>query len=576
MIAFARATLVGLVLAIAQAGIFSVGASSFKPVYAQAGAASEAQFSPRETATPEVADQAGSSLALQKGIGFEQQGDWIQAIRHYESATRAFPEASELRRRLLISRLHYDVVRRCSDSSILNMIKSVSIDDALELYSEVIARLEMSYVEPIDMTEIIRGGTAYFEVALTEPAFLAEHVPARNSTEIEAFRTAIHRLTLAARVVNRFEARRVVARAAQAAQQSLHIPPSTTVMQFVLGAVALLDPYSSFMSASELNEVESQIEGNFVGLGIALEPHESPLRVLNVISGGPALEAGLQADDLIVEVGSVRCADVGAERAADLLRGPENSRVRLLIQRPDGNTFERVVARRRVEVPSVEDVAILEQTTGIAYLKISSFQKTTAKELDDALWKLHRQGMQSLIIDLRGNPGGWLDASVAVADRFISEGVIVSTRGKNGIENQNYTATVSGTWQVPLVLLIDDQSASASEILAGAIRDNRRGQLVGETTYGKGSVQGLFHTKSLGSGIRLTVSKFYSPGGQAISERGVQPNIPIIENDSVRFVSKPVIDESNSSRKQADRALNIAIEQARRSRLTARQPFSRN
>jgi carboxyl-terminal processing protease len=196
--------------------------------------------------------------------------------------------------------------------------------------------------------------------------------------------------------------------------------------------------------------------------------------------------------------------------------------------------------------------------------------------------------MQSLIIDLRGNPGGWLDAAVAVADRFIQEGGIVSTRGKNGIENQNYSANRSGTWQVPLVVLIDHESASASEILAGAISDNRRGILVGATSYGKGSVQGLFHTRTMSSGIRLTVSKFYSPSGAAISDRGVQPNIPV-ENDPINIAGKPNSEGSRipSSANEyvvamppkpaianGDRALQVAIEQARARSLTAQ--VSRN
>jgi carboxyl-terminal processing protease len=313
-----------------------------------------------------------------------------------------------------------------------------------------------------------------------------------------------------------------------------------------------------------------------VGLGIALQPHEAPLRILSVIAGGPALEAGLEPGDLITEIGSVNCVEVGAERAADLLRGPERSQVRLAVRKTDGSMIERVVVRRRVEVPSIENVDMLDPSSGTAYLKISSFQKTTATELDEALWKLHRQGMQSLIIDVRGNPGGWLDAAIAVADRFVAEGGIVSTRGKNGIENQNYSATRNGTWQVPLVLLIDDESASASEILAGAIRDNQRGILVGETTYGKGSVQGLFHTKSLASGIRLTVSKFYSPSGRAISDQGVQPTVLVRDNDKddVHFVAKPELGskDKNGVAPKGDQALKVAIEQARGQRLTAQVP----
>ncbi|MDX1926763.1 MAG: S41 family peptidase [Pirellulaceae bacterium] len=516
---------------------------------------------------------------LRIGIEHEQNQRWLEAIQHYEIATRKFPDHAELKRRLLISRLHYDVLRRCLDVTMLDNLKQASVQDVLELYSEVLARLEMSYVDPLEMTQLVRGGTAYLEVALTEPKFVDAFLNGQNPQVIEQFRTNIHRHTLARPINNRFEARTIVANAAATAEKQIGLSPTITVMQFVFGAVGLLDPYSSFLSTTELNEVESQIEGNFVGLGIALKPHEVPLYVLSVIPNGPAMEAGLQPGDSILEIGSSRCEDVGAERAADLLRGPPQSHVRLLIARQDGTTFERVVARRRVDVPSIENASLIDTASGIAYLKITSFQKTTANELDEALWSLHRQGMQNLIIDLRGNPGGWLDAAVAVADRFIQEGGIVSTRGKNGIENQNYTANRSGTWQVPLILLIDHESASASEILAGAINDNRRGLLVGTTSYGKGSVQGLFHTKALSSGIRLTVSKFYSPAGAAISERGVQPNIPV-ETDAPgeRLTAKPVLAGDGAALMpadiQADKVLQVAIEQARTRGLTAQ--VSRN
>ncbi len=525
---------------------------------------------------PQTEDRQSQSASIQlvtQGIQLEQSHDWVGAIQHYESAVREFPQSSELRKRLLISRLHYDVVRRNNDSAIENLLKRVSQSQALDLYSEVVARLETSYVDSIDLKEVIRGGTAYFEVALTEPDFIDTYVPGRSRKDIERFRTSIHKLTLTQRIGNRFEARNVVAQAAQAASQQLGIQPTTTVMQFVFGAVGLLDPYSSFLSSSELNEVESQIEGNFVGLGIALQPHEVPLRILNVIPGGPAKEAGLRQGDAIVEIGPVKCEDVGSERAADMLRGPENSRVRLLVARTDSSRREFNIVRRRIEVPSVEDVEILDPATGVAYLRISSFQKTTINELDRALWDLNRQGMKSLIIDLRGNPGGWLDASIAVADRFIAKGRIVSTRGKNGIENQNYMATTPGTWNVPLTVLIDKESASASEILAGAIRDNRRGDLIGQTTYGKGSVQGLFHTRALASGVRLTVSKFYSPSGTAISERGVKPTLAVADQDRVHYVAKPNPDQPASD---SDRVLAIALERASSRQLAQQPQLSRN
>ena len=254
------------------------------PVYAQGNLAGSAEQ---------------ASAHLQSGIELEQGRQWIEAIQHYEAGVKEFPSDSRLRRRLLISRLHYDVIRRSSDSSIASIMRNASDADVLELYSEVLARLEMSYVDRIQMSDVVRGGTAYLEVALTEPGFISEHLPQRSADEIERFRTSIHRLTLATPARNRFEARSIVSRAAEAAQASVGLPPATTIMQFVFGAVGLLDPYSSFLSASELDDVESQIEGNFVGLGIALKPHQVPLQILNVIPGGPALEAGLQERDQI-------------------------------------------------------------------------------------------------------------------------------------------------------------------------------------------------------------------------------------------------------------------------------------
>ena len=505
---------------------------------------------------------------IDNGLNLEQNRDWVAAIQHYEDAVRSYPKDQELRRRLLISRLHYDVIRRGGDSAIGGLVADSNQAEAIELYREVLTRLEMSYVDVIDLAEVIRGGTAYLEVALTEPSFIKTHLVGRTKEEIESFRTSIHKLTLRNRIATRSEAINIVQSAARVAEQKIGLQPTATVVQFTLGAIALLDPYSSFLSSSELEEVESQIEGNFVGLGIALQPHSVPLKILNVIPGGPAEQAGMLAGDEIVEIGKIRCADVGAERAADMLRGPENSHVRLLLHR-GAEKKDLVIVRQRVEVPSIEGARILDETAGVAYLKMSSFQKTTLNELDAALWDLHRAGMKSLIIDLRGNPGGWLDASIDVADRFLASGRIVSTRGKNGIENQNYNATRSGTWTLPLTLLINQESASASEILAGAIRDNRRGEVIGETTFGKGSVQGLFHTKNLNCGIRLTVSKFYSPSGKAISELGVQPTLAVESEatDPVHFVAKPESRDVVASKKE-DRVLEIA----RRRLLIAERP----
>jgi carboxyl-terminal processing protease len=211
--------------------------------------------------------------------------------------------------------------------------------------------------------------------------------------------------------------------------------------------------------------------------------------------------------------------------------------------------------RQRVEVPSIEDSGIVDRQYGIAYMRLSSFQKTTGKDFEAALWDLHRQGMRSIIVDVRGNPGGLLTASVEVADKFVSKGSIVRTIGRSSAENHDYRAHAVGTWRMPLIVLIDGDSASASEIFAGAIRDHRRGTLIGKRSYGKGSVQGIFPLDVTNAGVRLTTAKFYSPSGHPIANRGVHPDI------IVQSTAKPVGQHNPDG---DDAVLNAGLQVARR------------
>jgi carboxyl-terminal processing protease len=210
-----------------------------------------------------------------------------------------------------------------------------------------------------------------------------------------------------------------------------------------------------------------------------------------------------------------------------MLRGTEGTLVEVVARNPAGESRRLRLTRRRVEVPSVDQVKIVDSQYGIGYFKLTSFQKTTSRDVDAALWKLHGQGMKYLIIDLRGNPGGLLKAAVDVADKFVFEGLIVSTRGRSPREDFDHKGEQAGTWRVPLVVLIDHDSASASEILAGAIRDHKRGTVVGMTSYGKGSVQGIFPLAASNVGIRLTTAKWYTPNGTAISGAGIKPDIAV-------------------------------------------------
>ncbi|EMI57316.1 S41 family peptidase [Rhodopirellula sallentina] len=478
-------------------------------------------------ATQNIDGQSARDRLLEDGLALERAGQWGDAIDHYDSATRAYPEDRILYQRLLISRLHFDVRRRYEDKTYLASVRDMSTSQTLDLYSEILANLQTHYVETIEWSRVLLHGTAALEVALTEPAFVDRVVGADKHERIEAFRQAIHHRIAERSTQSRFDLRSTVGLVASMAHEELGISGTATVLEYVSGAVSTLDTYTRLLSPGQLDEMFSTIEGNFVGLGVELKSADNSLLILSVIPGGPAAEAGIVAGDRILAVGSNRADEKDPDYIADLLRGPEGTAARLTILRADQTQREVSVTRRRVDVPCVENVHIVDRANGIGYFRLTNFQKTTPREVEQALWALHRDGMRSLIMDLRDNPGGLLSAAVEVADRFMSNGRIVTTRGRNARENFDYAAHRPNTWDVPMVVLIDRNSASASEIFSGAIHDSERGAVIGETSYGKGSVQGIFRMQSARFGLCLTTAKFYSPSGKAISRNGVEPNIVV-------------------------------------------------
>ncbi len=477
------------------------------------------------------------SEQFEKGKQLERDHRWQEAIQLYEKLSRKFPQQQDVEQRLQIVRIHFDVTRRCTDKSFIDTIARSAPNAALDVLGEVLTKLQVYYVEAIDFPRLLRNGTAFLEVALTEEEFLLRYIgPNVAPNVVETFRTNIHKQVLGRQAESIGDVRTIVSNVAAMARDQLGIPPTAVVYEYISGFIGLLDPYSAYLTAGEYQEIMSQIEGNLIGLGVELWAEGNELRIVEVFPGGPAADAGLTKGDRLVEIGGLSVSEIGAKRAADLLRGPENSTVKLKYDRYARGLLESEVRRRRVEVPSVSSASIVDSTNGIGYLRISNFQKTTSREVDDALRSLYGQGLKSLIIDLRRNPGGLLDSAVEIADRFLFSGTIVKTRGRNGQENHNYTANVPGTWEVPLMVMIDEDSASASEIFAGAIRDQKRGLIVGRTSYGKGSVQGVFHNELAEGGMRLTVSKFFSPAGYAISARGIIPHISFDEPIMVRKI----------------------------------------
>ena len=497
------------------------------------------------------------------------EGRWADVVGICETAARKGTLAPSLRQQYDLAKLHCDVARRHAEPAFRGQLLSLSETDARRVYGEVLARIGSHHVENPDYARLLSRGLRAIDVALEEPAFAAAHAAQVTPERRSVYREHVAQIAGSRGVSTQEDAETMAAWVARAAHSILGIPPAVTLIEMSAAAVGGLDEYSAFLTTGQLDDLYSQIEGNFVGLGVELKSAADGLLVVHVIPASPAARAGVRAGDHLVGVGGRSIGGLSVDEAAHLLQGPEGSLVTLAILRAPAPARAVTVRREHVEVPSIEDVRMLDTTAGIAALKLSSFQKTTAADLEAALRRLDAAGMRSLVIDLRGNPGGLLSAAVDVADLFLERGLVVATRGRSPDEDFNYSAGRPGTWRMPLVVVIDGDSASSSEIFAGAIRDHARGTIVGSRSYGKGSVQGIFPLDAAGVGMRLTTAKFFSPKGLPYSGVGVEPDVP------VHTVARPV--DGVIAGGSADTALAAATDVARRATLRpAARPSGRS
>lgn len=463
---------------------------------------------------------------LARGSDFERQQLWQQAAELYERALRLYPDRQDLRDRWKQAERRFSLSRRYHDPSFTGELLELRETTALDLYSEVLRKIQAYYVESIDLGRLVEGGYKNLDLALAEAVFLDRHFSQRQRDLARAIRSG-----LGSRPRGRIEtvedATVEVARAADLCRQLGFAAPVAVTLEFLSAAGEGLDPYSTHLSPNRLRDLYAMIDGNFVGLGVEVRGASEGLSVVDVLSGSPADEGGLAPGDLIVAVDGQSLAGLSAEDAANRLQGEAGSRVELRIADEKKGMRSVTLQRREVIVHSISEARILDAETGVGYARLSSFQKQTGRELEEAVRQLQAQGMRGLILDVRGNPGGLLDASLHVANRFIDDGVLVSTKGRSWGQSWTHRARPISVWTFPLVVLIDGESASASEIFAGAIKDHGRGTLVGARSFGKGSVQSIFPLRSANSGLRLTTAHFYSPKGNVYQGVGIEPDIKV-------------------------------------------------
>lgn len=289
----------------------------------------------------------------------------------------------------------------------------------------------------------------------------------------------------------------------------------------------LQDPYTRFMTPEQYEVLTSQTSGELSGVGIRMQKEDGSdeLTIVEVLPNSPASDSGLQVGDRIIAIDGVATEDMSLEEASDRIRGEEGSSITLEMQRSNQDRFEVVVTRARIELTNVFYSLKREQDLEVGYIRLTEFSAHAAEQMQAAIEDLSEQGAEGFVLDLRGNPGGLLDASIEIARMWLPSGTIVSTVDRAG-ESISVMADDTALTQLPLVVLVDGNSASSSEILTGALRDNQRATVVGSQTFGKALVQQVYRLSD-GSGLAVTISHYYTPNGTDISHLGITPDVAV-------------------------------------------------
>jgi carboxyl-terminal processing protease len=306
---------------------------------------------------------------------------------------------------------------------------------------------------------------------------------------------------------------------------------SKLIESAINGMLAGLDPHSSYMDSKSFRDLQVQTRGEFGGLGIEVTMEDGLIKVVAPIDDTPAAKAGIMANDIITHLDEEPVQGLTLNQAVEKMRGPENSKIKLKIMRKgQDKPLEVSITRARIQVRSVRSRL---EGDDVGFIRVTQFNEQTTGDLKKAITDLSTQAsdkLKGLVIDLRNNPGGLLDQAISVSDAFLEKGEIVSTRGRNAEETQRFNARAGDlTKGKPLIVLINGGSASASEIVAGALQDHRRATVIGTRSFGKGSVQTIIPLGSGNGALRLTTARYFTPSGRSIQAKGISPDIEVLQ-----------------------------------------------
>lgn len=418
------------------------------------------------------------------------------------------------------------IERRYTDPRTVRLLNQLTAQSAQALFVEVAQMIDARHIQPTTYAVRINNALTHLSLALETSSFQQTARLQADDRAIESLQQTLSQWKQRVAVNDLNDAVAVLDRVQHLFEETVRVQPGTVGLEFVHAELDTLDQFSMLIPPEKAGGPNVGMKDSVVGIGVEVEPHAQGLKVMKVLPGGPAAEVSMKRGDVLTAIDGHKLEGLELNQSVDYILGQPGVPLKLNLMR-DGRRGDVTLVRRTIAIQSI--VARMEDDSRkVGYIKLEQFGDSAVRDLDAALMSLHKQGMESLILDLRGNPGGLLTAAIAISDRFLPAGTIVSTKGRTPADNTKEQAQYAQTWKMPLVVLIDRNSASASEILAAAIQENGRGVVVGERSYGKGTVQTLFPLQSAPAGLRLTTAKFYSPDGREMSGVGVTPDVKVM------------------------------------------------
>jgi carboxyl-terminal processing protease len=472
-----------------------------------------------------VAGPAEDQPLLKKAQDLESKRQWRPAAAAYESGLTKNPTSVEWRDGMQRCLRHVLQERRHREQSFKDAIVGLKKSgQVLEVYVQVLRILQAYYIEPdrTDASRLFEQGLLEMRYALADIAFQKEYLADAKPQEVALFRARLVEWD-GKDVTDNESARDQLRKAAKLAQETLRLPLAVVAFEFVCGACHSLDEYTAYLTPAQVGEMQALMKGRFASVGIEVAVVDEKLVIGQIHPDSPAARS-FKVGDRIVRVGGQPVDSEAIGEIRERLRGEPGSFVEVEVQTGEGIPTRSVKLERQPYVmPSVEFEKDLQH--GVGYVRVLSFTETTVQELKDAVLRLQAAGMKAMILDLRGNPGGLFKSSVQTAEMFLTEGLIVHTQSRRKEFNETHRSHNPNALTFPLVLLIDGETASSAEMLAGALKENYRARLVGQPTYGKGTIQFLVPLKIVSSGVRITVARFLSPSGEPYNGRGVTPHV---------------------------------------------------